>query len=94
MIGREHISLSNHIKVPTKRKGDNHSSYFLKLHGRFRVISALRSPFKLKIFNYSHRHSIEFIVHQGSAIEVMISENFFIIFHCGLIHSETLSWFI
>ena len=77
--------LSNHTKVPTKRRGDKYSSNIEGFHGRFSVISALRSPFKLKIFNYSHRRfsnwSYDF-------------REFFIIFHCGLIHSGTLSWFI
>ena len=41
--------LSNHIKVPTKRRGDNHSSNIKGFHGRFSVISALRSPITLKI---------------------------------------------
>ena len=48
----------------------------------------------MKIFNCSHRHSIDSIVHQGSAIEVIIPENCFIIFHCGLVHCGTPSWFI
>ena len=39
--------LSNHIKVLTKRRGDNHSSNIKGFHGRFSVISALRSPITL-----------------------------------------------
>ena len=54
----------------------------------------MRSPIKLKIFNCSHRHSIASIVHQGSAIEVIIPENCFIMFHCGLVHCGTPSWYI
>ena len=54
----------------------------------------MRSLFKLKIFNYSHLHSSESTVHQGSAIEVIIPENCFIMFHCELVHCGTLSWFI
>ena len=42
----------------------------------------------------SHNHTSEFTVHQGSAIEVIIPEICFIIFHCGIVHCETLSWFI
>ena len=48
----------------------------------------------MKVFNCSHRHSIEPIVHQGSAIELIIPENCFIMFHCGLVHCGTPSWFI
>ena len=87
--------LSNHIKVPTKRRGDKYSSNIEGFHGRFSVISALRSPLKLKIFNYSHRYSIESIVRQGSAIDVIIPENCFIIFHSGLVHcGETQDYFL
>ena len=33
-------------------------------------------------------------MYQGSAIEVIIPENYFIMFHCGLVHCGTPSWFI
>ena len=64
-----------------KRKTDKNSSNIKGVHGRFNVISALRSPIKLKIFNCSYRHSIDSIIHQGSVIEAIIHENCFIIFH-------------
>ena len=86
--------LKNHIIVPKKRRSENNSSSIKGFHGRFSVISALRSPIKLKIFNCSHRHSMNSIVHQGSAIEVNIPEFFFIMFHCGLVHCGTPSWYI
>ena len=63
-------------------------------HGRFSVLNILRSPFKLKIFNCSHRHHSELAVHQDSMIEVVIPENYFIMLHCGLVHYGTSSWFI
>ena len=72
-----------------KRRSENNSSNIKGFHGRFNVISALRSPINLKIFHCSHRHSIDSIVHQGSAIEVIIPENCFILFHCGLVHCGT-----
>ena len=86
--------LSNHIKVPIKRRSDNHSSNIKCFDGKFSVISTLRNPIKLKIFNCFHRHSIESLVYQGSAIEVIIPDNCFIMFHCGLVHCETPSSFI
>ena len=52
----------------------------------------MRSPIKLEIFNCSHRYSIDSIVHQGSTIEVIIPENCFIMFHCGLVYCGTPSW--
>ena len=63
-------------------------------NGRFTVLSALRSSFKLKIFNCSHCHSSESTVHQGLKIEVFIPENCFITFHCGCVHYGTSYWFI
>ena len=63
--------LSNHIIV--QKRSENNSSNIKSFHGRFSVISTLRSPIKLKIFNCSHLHSIYSIVNQGSSIEVIIS---------------------
>ena len=54
----------------------------------------MRSPIKLKIYNCSHRHSIDSIVRQGSAIEVIIPENCFTMFHCRLVHCGIPSWYI
>ena len=58
-------------------------------HRRFSVISALRSHFKLKIFNCSHRYHSGSAVRQSSMIEVVILENCFIMFHYGLVHYGT-----
>ena len=33
-------------------------------------------------------------MHQSSMIEVIIPEDYFIMFHCGLVHCGALSWFI
>ena len=87
-------NLRNLIIVVKKRRSEKKSSNIKGFHGRFSVISALRSPIKLKIFNCFHRHSIDSIVHQGSKIEVIIPKNCFILFHCGLVHCGTLSWYI
>ena len=91
---KEAYDLLNHIKVSTKKKKVKHSGNIETFHGRFNVLSALRSPFKLKIFNCSHHNSSESTVYQGSAIEVIIPDNYFIMFHCGLVHCGTPSWFI
>ena len=55
---KESYDLSNHLKVPQTKRGKNKNAtnnvkYF---HARFSVLSALRSPIKLKLWNYSHRH--------------------------------------
>ena len=78
--------LSNHLKVPLTNKGKNkHSTNNVKdFHARFSVLSALRSPIKLKLWNCSHRHHFEKIVHRGSMIEVIIPEDCFILFSYGL----------
>ena len=86
--------LSNHIKVPTRKRNNKHSGNIKTYHGRFSVLSALRSPSKVKIVNCSHLHSLESTVHEGSAIEVIIPENCFNMFHCGLVYCRTPSWFI
>ena len=72
--------------VPSLKRGiqsTRNKSYF---HGRFSVLSAFRSPFKLKISKS--------IVHKGSMIEVIIPINCFIYFHCALVHCVTPSQFI
>ena len=61
-----------------------YSSNIKTYHGRFSDLRTLKSPFKLKIFNCSHRHSIESIVRQGS----------FIMLHCELEHCGELFWVI
>ena len=74
-VSKETYDLSNHIKVPTKKRKDKHAGNIKMFHGRFNVFSDLISPFKLKIFNCSHRHSSESTVHQGSLLEVIIPDN-------------------
>ena len=63
-------------------------------YGRFSVLSVLRIPFKLKIFNCSYYYRSELAVHRGSMVEVIIPKNCFIMFHCGLVYCRTPSWFI
>ena len=75
--------LSNHTNLPNAKRTmqmqtTNKIHYF---HGRVSMFSALRTPFKLKLFNYSYRHHSEKTVHRGSMIEVVIPGDYFIIFH-------------
>ena len=68
--------LCNHKKVPNAKKSmqmqiTSKINYF---HGRFSVLSSLRTPFKLKLFNFSHRLHSKKTVHRGSMIEVIIPE--------------------
>ena len=87
--------LSNHSKVSLPKRGKTNSTNNVKaFHARFSVLSALRSPIKLKLWNCSHRHHFEKIVHRGSMIEVIIPEDCFILFSCGLVHCGTPLWFI
>ena len=59
------------------------------------MLSTLKTPFKLKLFNFSHRHrSGKKTVHRGSMIGSIIPEDCVIKFHCGLAHSGTPSWFV
>ena len=52
-------NLSNHLKVPQTKRGKNNSTSNVKyFHARFSILSALRSPIKLKLWNYSHRKKI------------------------------------
>ena len=92
--------LCNHVKVPTikrtpsKPKTQTTTSLIISFHGRFSVISTLLTPIKLRICNCSHIHHCESVVHSGSMIDIIISKNFFILFHCALVHCESPSWFI
>ena len=90
MNSKESFDLFNHNKVSILRRG----MYSTSDKSFFRTFSALRSPLKLIKFNCSHRHHSESIVHEGSMIEVVIPVNYFILFHYGLVHCRTLSWFI
>ena len=91
---KEAYDLSNHIKVPRKKIGVLTTSNIYYFHGKLNVLSILRSPFKLKIFNYSHRRHSELTIHRGSMIEVIFPKNCFIMFYYGLVHCGTSSWFI
>ena len=53
--------LSNHLKVPQTKTGKNKNSTnnIKDLHAIFSVLSALRSPIKLKLWNCSHRNHFE-----------------------------------
>ena len=44
------------------------------------------TPIKLVIFNYSHIHHCESVVHGGSIIDIIIPKNCVILFHCELVH--------
>ena len=48
----------------------------------------------MKLWNCSHRHHFEKKFHRESMIEVIIPEDCFILFSCGLVHCGTPSWFI
>ena len=58
------------------------------------MISTLLTPIKLRIYNCSHRHHCESVVHRGSMIDIIITTNCFILFHCALVHCGSPSWFI
>lgn len=86
--------LSNPFKAPRKKIRVLTSRNIHYFNGRFNIISALRSPFKLIISNCSHRHRSELIVHRGSIVEVIIPENCFTMFHFGCVHCGIPSWFV
>ena len=75
------------------RRNKESTSTVESLHGQFSVLSALLTPFKLKIYNYSHRHHCESVVHSGSIIDIIIPKNCFIVLHCALVHWWT-PWFV
>ena len=58
------------------KKGTTTMSNINNFHGRFSVLSAIRSPFKLKIYNCSHHHHLESTVQKGPMIEVIIPDFF------------------
>ena len=84
--------LCNHVKVPvpksTSKKSNSSpsTSSTTHFHGRFSVISTLLTPIKLRVYNCSHRHHCESIVHQRSMIDNINQINFFIVLHCALVH--------
>ena len=83
--------LSNHMKVSQTKRGKNKKSTInvKDFHARFSVLSTLRSPIKLKLWNCSHRHHFEKNVHRGSMIKVIMPEDCLILFSCGLVHCGT-----
>ena len=83
MAKKESYDVSNHIKVKKKERYVLTMSSINYLHGRFSILSVVRSLCKLKMFNCFHRHRSELSVHKGTMIKVIIPENCFIIFHCG-----------
>ena len=93
-MDKESYDLFHHTKVPLLKRGMQSTSNKGSFHGRFSVISVFRNPFKMKICNCSHRHHSEPIVCKGSMLKVVFPVNCFILFHCGIVHCGTLSWFI
>ena len=52
--------LSKHLKVPLINRGKNNTASNVKyFHIRFSVLSTLRSPIRLKLWNCFHRHHSE-----------------------------------
>ena len=86
--------LSNHMKPPTHKRTSPPTSSIGSFHARFSVLSALLTSIKLRIHNCLHRHHCESVVHSGSMIDIVISNNSFIVLHSALVHCETPSWFI
>ena len=69
--------LSNQTKVLVKKRNMTTTSKDDSFHGRCNVLSALLTPFKLKVYNCSHRHHCESVVHNGSVIEIIIPKLFY-----------------
>ena len=86
--------LSNHIKIPTHKRKYPPTSSIDSFHARFSVLSALLTPNKLRIYNYSHRHRCKSVVHSGSMIDITIPTKYFIVLHSALVHCGTPSWFV
>ena len=77
--------LSNHTKVPIKNSNT--------FHEIFSVLSVLLTPFKLKIYNCSHRHHCESKVYISSMMGIIIPVNYLIVFHSALVQCGTASWY-
>ena len=86
--------LSNHTKVPVTKRNITTTPHVDSFNGRFSVLSVLLTPLKLKIYNCSHRHHCESMIHNGSMMEIIISVNFIYYFHSALLHCGTPSWYI
>ena len=89
-----HVKISTIKRTPSKSKTQTTTSSIISFHGRFSVISELLTPIKLRIFNCSRRHHCESVFHSGSMINIIIPNNYFILFHCTLVHCGSPSWFI
>ena len=83
--------LSNHAKAPVKGRNKFTISIITSFHGRFSVLSALMTLFKLKIYNYSHRHYCKSIICHDSMVNIVIPVNCFVILHSALVHCGALS---
>ena len=86
--------LLNHIKVPVEKSYENPISSVNTFHGRFSILIALLKPIKLKVYNCSHWYHGKSKVHSRSMIKIIIPPNYFIIFHCALVHCGSPSWYI
>ena len=67
--------LSNHMKIPIQKRNSPPTSSNYLFHARFRVLSALLTPIKLRIYNCSYRHHCKSVVHSGSIIDIVIPKN-------------------
>ena len=92
--------LSNYMKVPTLKRNSPLTSSNCSFHTRFSVLSALLTPIKLRMYNCSHRHHCESVVHSGSMIDIIIPKiisslyvvRWFIVeFHYGLLKVDTIT---
>ena len=79
-------NLSNQTKVHNTKKSIQMqtTNKINQFHGKFIVLSALRTSLKLKLFNFSHHHHSEITVHRGSMIDVIIPKDYLIIFYYGI----------
>ena len=72
--------LSNHLKVPTLKRNNQSTSSNGFFHARFSVLSALWTPVKLRICNYSYRHHCESVVHSISMIDIIIPKKLSLVY--------------
>ena len=71
--------LSNHTKVPVKKRNVTIISQVDHFHGRYSVLSVLLTPLKLKIYNCSHQHHCESMMYNGSIMDIIIPVKYFIV---------------
>ena len=86
--------LSNHLKVPTMKINNQSTSSNGYSHAWFSVFSVLLTSVKLRMYNCSHRHHYESVVHSESIIDIIFPKKKFIVLHRALVHYENSSWFI